>query len=81
MIRIVLVTAGVMMMTTGAFAGNCSRSSAGGIGVSQDIASFMSNKALHNMLVKNGERGVGKVTTTCKPGVVWDCISAQKSCK
>ena len=62
-------------------AGSCGRYGGWGIGVTKDIAMFMSNKALHNMIEKNGEKGVGKVTTTCKEGPVVDCVSKQKSCK
>ena len=78
---IATVALSFITLSSGAFAGSCSMSSAGGIGVSKDIAMFMSNKALHNMLEKNGEKGVGKITTTCKEGPVVDCVSKQKSCK
>lgn len=81
MLRFALALVASLTITTGAFAGSCSVSKAGGIGATKDIAMFMSNKALHNMLEKNGEKGVGKVTTTCQSGLVFDCVSAQKSCK
>lgn len=83
MLRIALLTAAAVLMSTGAQAAKCSVSSASGLGVTKDIAMFMSNKALHNMLEKNGEKGKGKITTTCDSSAIVSttCISKQRSCK
>jgi hypothetical protein len=81
MIRFALVAVVALTLSTAAQAGKCSSSSASGLGVTKDIAMFMSNKALGNMLAKNGEKGVGKITTTCETTVGTTCISKQKSCK
>ena len=83
MIRTALITIAALTLSTSAFAGHCSKSSASGLGVTKDIAQFMSNKALHNMLEKNGEKGSGKITTTCDSStiVTTTCISSQRSCK
>lgn len=88
MLRIALLTiAAVAMstsaMTTSAYAGKCSSSSASGLGVTKDIAMFMSNKALKDMIAKNGEKGKGKITTTCDSSAIVSttCISKQASCK
>ena len=79
-IAIATLAAGTLV-STGAQAG-CSMTSAGGIGVSKDIATFMSNKALHNMTEKLGEKGTGKVTTTCTGEVLLvNCVSKQRTCK
>ena len=83
MIRMVLVAAAALTISTAAQAGKCSSSSASGLGVTKDIAMFMSNKALNDMIAKNGEKGKGKVTTTCDSSAIVSttCISKQKSCK
>ncbi len=83
MLRIALLTVAAVAMSTGAQAGKCSNSSASGLGVTKDIAMFMSNKALKDMVAKNGEKGVGKVTTTCDSSAIVSttCVSKQKSCK
>ncbi len=83
MIRITILTLVALSMTTAAHAGKCSSSSASGLGVTKDIAMFMSNKALKDMIAKNGEKGVGKVGTTCDQTLLVSttCTSRQKSCK
>ena len=83
MLRIALITVAALTLTTAVEARQCSMSKASGLGVSKDIAMFMSNKAVHNMIVKNGETGVGKVTTTCDSSgiVTTTCTSMQRSCK
>ncbi len=81
MVRISIALAALLAANSAAFAGSCWTTKGGGIGATEAIASFMSNKALHNVQAQYGEKGVGKVTTTCKPGLVFDCVSAQKSCK
>ena len=83
MIRLVLATAAALTLATAAQAGHCSMSKASGLGVTKEIATFMSNKALKDMTAKNGEKGVGKVTTTCDSGAVVSttCTSSQRTCK
>ena len=83
MLRIALITVAALTMTTAAQAKHCSMSKASGLGVSKEIAMFMSNKAVKNMIEKNGEKGVGKVTTTCDSSMVVSttCTSMQRSCK
>ena len=82
MIRIALVMIAALTLSTAAQAGSCSMTSAGGIGVTPDIAMFMSNKALKDMTAKLGEKGVGKVDTTCTGGIpLTNCVSKQKTCK
>lgn len=83
MLRIALLTVAALTLSTGAQAAKCSVSSASGLGVTKDIATFMSNKAVKDMIAKNGEKGVGKVTTTCDSSAVVSttCVSKQKSCK
>ena len=81
MLRILGLTLVAMTISTSAFAGNCAMSKASGLGASKEIAMFMSNKALNDMIAKNGENGKGKVTTTCTEGLGVTCISAQRSCK
>lgn len=83
MFRIALVTIAALTLTTAAQAGKCSMSSASGLGVSKEIATFMSNKAVTDMIAKNGEKGAGKVTTTCDSSALISttCISKQRSCK
>jgi hypothetical protein len=83
MFRIALITVAALTMTTAAQAKQCSMSKASGLGVSKEIATFMSNKAVKDMIAKNGEKGVGKVTTTCDSAMVVSttCTSTQRSCK
>jgi hypothetical protein len=83
MLRILGISLVALTISTSAFAGKCSMSSASGLGVSKEIAMFMSNKALHDMIAKNGETGKGKVTTTCDSSAVvtTTCTSKQRSCK
>ena len=83
MIRTVVIAIAALGMTTGAYAGPCAKSSASGLGISKEIATFMSNKALKDMIAKNGEKGTGNVTTTCDSGAIVSttCISSQRSCK
>lgn len=83
MFRFALLTVAAVSIATSAQAGSCAMSSASGLGVTKDIAMFMSDKALHNMLVARGETGKGKITTTCDSSaiVTTTCISKQKSCK
>ena len=82
MIRTALITIAAVTLSTSAFAGNCAKSTASGIGISKEIATFMSNKALNDMIAKNGEKGNGKVTTSCSTALVsTTCTSSQRSCK
>ncbi len=81
MLRILGISLVALTISTSAFAGKCSMSSASGLGVSKEIATFMSNKALADMIAKNGEKGKGKVTTTCTEGLGVTCNSKQRSCK
>lgn len=81
MVRISIAVAALIAAHSAAIAGSCWTTKGGGIGASESIASFMSNKALHNVQAQYGEKGRGPVKTSCKPGVVWDCVSSQKSCK
>jgi hypothetical protein len=83
MLRIALLAVAAMTFATAAQAGKCAMSAASGLGVTPEIAKFMSNKALNDMLAKNGEKGVGKVTTTCDSALVVSttCVSKQRSCK
>jgi hypothetical protein len=83
MIRIALLTLAAVTMASSAQAAKCSMSSAQGIGVTKDIAMFMSNKAVTDMIAKNGEKGVGKVSTTCDSSLIvsTSCTSKQRSCK
>jgi hypothetical protein len=83
MIRTTMIVCAAMAFATSAHAGKCSVSSASGLGVTKDIATFMSNKALKDMTTKNGEKGVGKVSTTCDGSMVISttCISKQRTCK
>jgi hypothetical protein len=83
MIRIALATIAALSLTTAAQAGSCAMTSATGLGVTKDIAMFMSNKALKDMTAKNGEKGSGKVTTTCDGStiVTTTCVSKQRTCK
>ncbi len=81
MLRISIALAALLAAHSAAFAGSCWTTKGGGIGATEGIAQFMSNKALHNVQAQYGEKGIGKVTTTCTPGVIWNCVSAQKSCK
>ncbi len=83
MIRIAFAAIAAVSFASAAQAGHCSRSSAAGLGVTKEIATFMSNKALKDMIAKNGEKGVGRVSTTCESGAVvaTKCTSSQKSCK
>jgi hypothetical protein len=83
MIRMVLIAAAALTISTGAQAGKCAMSKASGLGVSKEIATFMSNKALNDMIAKNGEKGKGKVTTTCDSSAVvtTTCTSSQRTCK
>ena len=83
MIRIALIMVAAVAMSTSAFAGKCAKSTASGLGVSKEIATFMSNKALNDMIAKNGEKGTGQVTTTCDSSAIVSttCTSSQRSCK
>lgn len=82
MIRLAVVALATLAATSAAHAGKCSYSSASGLGVTKDIATYMSNKAVKDMIKKNGEKGVGPVKTTCTASFLsTTCISKQKSCK
>ena len=82
MLRIAILTVAALTLSTGAEAGKCALSKASGLGATKDIATFMSNKALNDMIAKNGEKGKGKVTTTCDGlPVAMTCITSQRSCK
>jgi hypothetical protein len=83
MIRFALLTLAAVSVASSAQAGKCSMSTAQGIGVTKEIATFMSNKAVTDMIAKNGEKGVGKVSTSCDGTLVVSttCTSKQRSCK
>jgi len=82
MIRTLLLTLAVVGMASSAHAGSCAKSTAAGLGVTKEIATFMSNKALHNMIEKNGEKGRGAVTTTCETTLLsTTCHSSQRTCR
>jgi len=83
MIRFALVTLAAATLASGAQAGHCAMSKASGLGVSKEIATAMSTKALSEMIAKNGEKGKGKITTTCDGTAIVSttCTSSQRSCK
>lgn len=81
MIRIVLVTAAAVAFATAAEAGKCSKSTASGVGATKEIATMVSVDALKEMIAKNGEKGKGKITTTCDGPLLTNCKSSQRSCK
>jgi hypothetical protein len=83
MVRIAILALAAVSVSTAAQAGKCSMSSASGLGVTKEIATFMSNKAVSDMIAKNGEKGVGKVATSCDSSLVVSttCVSKQRSCK
>ena len=82
MLRIVILTVAALTISSSAQAGKCAMSKASGLGATKEIAMFMSNKALGDMIAKNGEKGKGKVSTTCDGlPVATTCISSQRSCK
>jgi hypothetical protein len=83
MFRIAFVTLAALTLSTAAHAGKCAMSTASGVGITKEIATSMSNKALADMIAKNGEKGKGKVSTTCDGTMVVSttCKSSQRSCK
>ena len=82
-VALMSVTVAGFGVVSSAEAGKCALSSAQGIGITKEVAEFMSNKALKDMIAKNGEKGVGKVSTSCDSALVVTstCVSKQRSCK
>ena len=83
MFRLAMITIAALTLTSAAHAKSCAMSSASGLGVTKEIATYMSNKAVTDMIAKNGEKGIGKVSTTCDSSAVVSttCTSKQRSCK
>jgi hypothetical protein len=61
----------------------CERAGGWGIGVTKDIASFMSEKATHQAMDKDGVKPVGRIVTTCNNDAVlyFQCHSTVQACK
>lgn len=67
---------------TTAHAGTCGRFGGWGIGVSEGIATFMSNKAMHQALDKENAKPVAAVKTECNTNAVVyvQCHTFTKAC-
>jgi len=67
---------------TPAAAGSCGRYGGWGIGVGEGIASFMSNKALHQAMDRDNAKPVGAVKTECNVNAViyTQCHTTTKAC-
>ena len=52
-----------------------------GTGISEDLAKFMAEHAVHNIIDNKGLKPTGKITYKCKPsGVVFECSARQQGC-
>lgn len=83
MLRIAIIAVAALSVSSAAQAGKCALNTATGLGVTKEIATFMSNKAVGDMIAKNGEKAKGKVTTTCDSSMIVSttCTSKQLGCK
>lgn len=65
-----------------AFASSCSRYGGWGIGVTQDIATFMSTKAMHQALDKDSAKPAGGIKTECNTNalIYVQCHTFTKAC-
>jgi len=67
---------------TPASAGTCGRFGGWGIGVTESVAKFMSNKAMHQALAKESARPLGAARTECNTNAVLyvQCHTFTKAC-
>jgi hypothetical protein len=70
------------LMSAPASAGSCGRFGGWGIGVTQDIAKFMSDKATHQAMDKENAKPVAALKTECNTnGIVYvQCHTTTKAC-
>ena len=63
-------------------AGSCGRFGGWGIGVTEDIAKFMSNKAMHQAMDKEKAQPVAAMKTECNTNAIVyvQCHSTTKAC-
>lgn len=52
-----------------------------GTGISEDLAKFMADAAVKNIIENKGLKPSGKITHKCKPsGVLFECAARQQGC-
>jgi hypothetical protein len=80
--RLALGLALVAVLATPASAGTCGRFGGWGIGVTQDIAKFMSDKATHQAMDKENAKSVAALKTECNTNAVVyvQCHTTTKAC-
>lgn len=77
-----IVAAALGVSISGAEAGTCGRFGGWGIGVTQAIATFMSEKATHQAMDKEQAKPVAAIKTVCNTDalVYVQCHSTTKAC-
>ena len=85
MVRIVATALGlafVIAATGPASAASCGRYGGWGIGVTQGIATFMSEKATHQAMDKDNAKAVAAIKTECNTNalIYVQCHSTTKAC-
>ena len=76
------VTLAIAVAAGPANAGSCGRFGGWGIGVTQDIAKFMSNKATHQAMDKENAKPVAALKTECNTSAIVyvQCHTTTKAC-
>lgn len=76
------VAAVLVTLANPAWAGTCGRFGGWGIGVTRDIAMFMSEKATHQAMDKENAKAVTAIKTECNTNalVYVQCHSTTKAC-
>ena len=77
-----VVSAAMAITVTGAEAGTCGHFGGWGIGVTQAIATFMSEKATHQAMDKEQAKPVAAIKTVCNTDalIYVQCHSTTKAC-
>lgn len=81
-IKVAIGLAIAVLVTVPADAATCGRYGGWGIGITQDIAKFMSDKATHQAMEKDNAKPVTAIATKCNTDAMlyWQCHSTTKAC-
>ena len=78
----ITVFAAAVALFSGSASAECLKVTGKGLGVTEGIAQFMANKALHDSIAKRGLRSAGSQSMTCDSStvVVTTCEAKQRAC-
>ena len=79
---VAVATAGLYGMSLAQAQAECTTVGAAGDGIGEDLAKFMAQAGLKNIIDAKGLKPQGAITFKCEPGaIVTECHAQQKACK